>query len=41
MAITVEFDIMEREEKIEEIRKDKATQEKLTSSEVLSQNCNL
>ena len=30
----MEFNILEREEKLEEIRKDKAAQEKITSSEL-------
>ena len=34
MEIMVEFNILEREEKLEKIRKDKATQEKINSSEV-------
>ena len=34
MEITMEFNILEREEKLEEIRKDKAAQEKITSSEL-------
>ena len=34
MAITAKFNILEREEKLEEIRKDKAAQEKITSSEL-------
>lgn len=34
MAITVEFNVLEKEAKLEEIRKDKVGQEKLISSEV-------